>query len=96
MNIHMNELYHVGICNNFTLCCNILNDFNINMFKKKLLSKQTNYYMQHYKFTLIFLYKKKVYQHIRPFSCVKHCCDNDFIKRKHYNDRDNEKGHDDG
>jgi len=62
MNIHMNEFHDVGICDSFTLCCNILSDFNVNMLKKNLSLKQTNDYMQHYKFTLIFLYKIKVYQ----------------------------------
>jgi hypothetical protein len=66
MNIHMNELHDVGICDNFTLCCNISNDFNVNMFLKKLSSKQTNDYMQHYKFTLIFLYKKRFINILDP------------------------------
>jgi hypothetical protein len=92
----MNELHDVGICDSFTLCYNILNAFNVIMLKNILSSKQTNDYMQHYKFTLIFLYKRKVYQHIRPFSYIKHRWNDSFIKGKHCNDRDNENGHADG
>jgi hypothetical protein len=45
MNIHINEFHDVACYDSFTLCYNILNDFNVNMLKNILSSKQTNDYM---------------------------------------------------